>query len=109
MTSIEIADKIKEILDNKKAVDINILKVKEKTVLADYFVVATGTSSVHVKSLAEEVEVKMEELFGISPKGCEGRISNSWVLLDYGDVIVYIFSAESRDFYKLDNLWSDKK
>ena len=62
MTSIEIADKIKEILDNKKAVDINILKVKEKTVLADYFVVATGTSSVHVKSLADEVEVKMEEL-----------------------------------------------
>lgn len=109
MTSIEIANKIKEILDNKKAVDINILQVKNKTVLTDYFVVATGTSSVHVKSLADEVEVKMEELFGISPKGCEGKISNSWVLLDYDDVILHIFSAESRDFYKLDSLCSGKK
>lgn len=109
MTSIEIANKIKDILGGKKALDINILQVKDKTVLTDYFVVATGTSSVHVKSLADEVEVKMEELFGISPKGCEGKISNSWVLLDYGDVILHIFSVESRDFYKLDSLWSGQK
>ena len=91
MNSLEKSNKIKEILESKKAVDISLLRVQEKTVLADYFVVATGTSSTHVKSLAEEIDARLSE-FDISPIGHEGKLSNNWVLLDYGDVIVHIFS-----------------
>jgi ribosome-associated protein len=74
--------------------------------LADYFVFATGTSNTHVKSLADEVEFKLKEL-EVSPLHTEGFRSNSWVLLDYGSVIVHVFTAESRQFYDLDRLWQD--
>ena len=104
MNSQEIANKIKEILDNKKAIDIEVLKVEEKTTLAEYFVIATGTSITHIRSLAGEVEDKMEEL-NITPKNFEGRMSDSWMILDYGSVIVNIFSPEAREYYELDKLW----
>ncbi|MBQ6143486.1 MAG: ribosome silencing factor [Clostridia bacterium] len=104
MNSQEKANKIKEILDNKKAIDIEVLKVEEKTTLAEYFVIATGTSITHIRSLAGEVEDKMEEL-NITPKNFEGRMSDSWMVLDYGSVIVNIFSPEAREYYELDKLW----
>ncbi|MBQ2671581.1 MAG: ribosome silencing factor [Clostridia bacterium] len=104
MNSQEKANKIKEILDNKKAIDIEVLKVEEKTTLAEYFVIATGTSITHIRSLAGEVEDKMEEL-NITPKNFEGRMSDSWMILDYGSVIVNIFSPEAREYYELDKLW----
>lgn len=104
MNSQEKANKIKEILDNKKAIDIEVLKVEEKTTLAEYFVIATGTSITHIRSLAGEVEDKMEEL-NITPKNFEGRMSDSWMILDYSDVIVNIFSPEAREYYELDKLW----
>ncbi len=105
MTSLEKANKIKDILDSGKALEISVLKVKEKSVITDYFVIATGTSSTHVKALADEVEYQMEKE-KILLKGSEGKISNSWILLDYNDVIVHIFSQEARDFYDLESLWS---
>jgi ribosome-associated protein len=105
MTSLEKAYKIKDILDSKKAVEINILHVHDKSVISDYFVIATGTSSTHVKSLADEVESELEKL-KVLPLSHAGKLSNSWVLLDYGDVIVHIFSQEARDFYDLEKLWS---
>lgn len=104
MNSQEKANKIKEILDNKKAIDIEVLKVEEKTTLAEYFVIATGTSITHIRSLAGEVEDKMEKL-NITPKNFEGRMSDSWMILDYGSVIVNIFSPEAREYYELDKLW----
>ena len=104
MNSLEKSNKIKEILESKKAVDVSLLRVKEKTIIADYFVVATGTSSTHVKSLAEEVDANLKNL-DIAPIGHEGKLSNNWVLLDYGDVIVHIFSQEARDFYSLESIW----
>ncbi len=105
MTSLEKAYKIKDILDSKKAVDINILHVQDKTVIADYFVIATGTNSTHVKALADEVEFELKKT-DILPLSHEGKLSNSWVLIDYGDVIVHVFSKEARDFYELENLWN---
>lgn len=105
MTSLEKAYKINEILDSKKAVDMNILHVQDKFVIADYFVIATGTSSTHVKSLADEVEFELKKM-NVLPLSHEGKMSNSWVLLDYGDVIVHIFSKEARDFYDLEKLWN---
>ena len=76
--------------------------------LSDYMVIATGTSSTHVKSLADEVEYQLNEA-GVSVSHIEGYRSNSWILLDYVDVIVHIFSEEARDYYDLERLWKDGK
>ncbi len=105
MNSLEKAYEIKKILESKKAVDMNILHVQDKSVIADYFVIATGTSSTHVKALSDEVESELKKV-NIMPLGHEGKISNSWVLLDYGDVIVHIFSKEARDFYDIEKFWN---
>ncbi len=104
MGSQELADKIKKILDDKKGIDSEIIYVGEKTTLADYFVLVTGTSSTHVKALAGEVEAKLSEE-GIVPLNFERKMSNSWIVLDYKDVIVHIFSQEARELYDLEELW----
>lgn len=104
MGSQELADKIKKILDDKKGIDSEIINVGEKTTLADYFVLVTGTSSTHVKALAGEVEAKLSEE-GIVPLNFERKMSNSWIALDYKDVIVHIFSQEARELYDLEELW----
>lgn len=74
--------------------------------IADYFVIATGTSNTQVKALADEVEYRLKEK-GVAPGHIEGYNSNSWVLLDYGSVVVHVFTQESRSFYDLDRLWQD--
>ena len=90
----------------KKARDIKIIHVEEKTVIAEYFVICTGNSSTQVKALAGEVEFKMGER-GVSPYNVEGRDNNSWIIVDYSHVLVHVFSRESREFYNLDNLYGD--
>lgn len=110
MNSLELAKKIALILDEKKAIDIKVVQIEEISSLADYFVIASGTSNTHVKSLADEVEVKLKhEENPIQPMGIEGYRSNSWVLIDYASVVVHIFTGEGRDFYDLDRLWADGK
>ena len=104
MNAREKANKIKEILDSKKALNIEVIKVEEKTTLAEYFVIATGTSTTHIRSLADEVEDVLEKL-NINPKNLEGKMSDSWKILDYGSVIVNIFSPEAREYYELEKLW----
>lgn len=103
----ELAVTIAKILDSKKARDIKILNINEKTIIADYFVIAMGTSTTQVNSLAGEVEFKLSEEHQLVPSRVEGAGSGSWVLLDYNSVIVHVFNPESREFYKLDKLWSD--
>ena len=102
----DLADAIAEILDSKKARDIKVLHVEDKTVISEYFVICTGNSSTQVKALAGEVEYRTE-LRGLSPYSVEGRDNNSWILLDYSNVIVHIFSREAREFYNLDKLYGD--
>ena len=102
----DLADAIAEILDSKKARDIKVLHVEDKTVIAEYFVLCTGNSSTQVKALAGEVEYRTE-LRGVSPYSVEGRDNNSWILLDYSNVIVHIFSREAREFYNLEKLYED--
>ena len=102
----ELADAIAEILDSKKARDIKVLHVEDKTVIAEYFVLCTGNSSTQVKALAGEVEYRTE-LRGLSPYSVEGRDNNSWILLDYSNVIVHIFSRDAREFYNLEKLYED--
>lgn len=103
--SKELADAIYDILDNKKARDLKILHVEHKTVIADYFVVCTGNSSTQVKSLADEVDYRTT-LRGKAPTNVEGKGNVSWIVIDYDNVIVHIFSREARDFYNLDKLYS---
>ena len=102
----ELADAIAEVLDSKKGIDIKVLRVDDKTVIAEYFVLCTGNSSTQIKGLAGEVEFRIGER-GLSPYGVEGRDNNSWLILDYSNVIVHIFSRESREFYNLDKLYAD--
>ena len=105
-TAKELAEAIAEVLDSKKGRDIKILHVEDKTVIAEYFVLCTGGSSTQIKALSGEVEYRLG-LRGVDPYHVEGRDNNSWVLVDYSNVIVHIFSRESREFYNLDKLYAD--
>ena len=97
--------RIAGILDAKNADDILLLHVGEKTIVADYFIIASGTSNTHVKSLADDVEYEISQL-NVRPDHVEGR-ATGWILLDYGTVIVHLFTGESREYYNLERLWSD--
>jgi len=103
-----MAEKVVEILESKKAVDIDTINVSGVTTLADYFILCSGTSTTHIKTLADEVEEKMKEAGWGYPRK-EGYNSARWILLDYGDVVVHIFHEEDRKFYNLERLWSDAK
>lgn len=105
MATNETARKIVKILDEKKAEDIKLIRISELTVIADYFIIANGTSNTHVRALAEEVEELLGDE-GILPRSIEGR-STGWILLDYGDVVVHIFTPADRDYYSLERLWKD--
>ena len=102
----ELAEAIAEALDAKKARDIKVLYVEDKTVISEYFVVCTGNSSTQIKALAGEVEYQIDRR-GLQPYGVEGRDNNTWLILDYSNVIVHIFSREAREFYNLDKLYAD--
>lgn len=106
LTPTEIAAIAAKALDDKKAKDIKILKTVEHTVLADYFVICNGTSNSHVKALVDEVD-KQLSLAGEPPVRREGMRSDIWVLMDFGSVIVHVFTDEARKFYNLERLWSD--
>ncbi len=108
MTTYEQAVQTAKILSSKKGKDIKVIEISDVSVLADYIVIATGSSSTQVKALAETVEEKLDEM-GISVSHIEGHRSNSWILLDYIDVIVHVFSNEAREYYDLERLWQDGK
>jgi len=101
----EMIQAVVAVLEEKKGNDIETLNVTGKTTLADQFVLASGTSNVHIKTLAESVEEKMKDAFGIHPDRVEGMDSRSWILLDYGDIVVHIMMPEDRLHYQLESLW----
>ena len=105
-TPEELAHAIFDVLDAKKARDIQVLRVHDHTVITDYFIICTGRSTTQVKSLGGEVEFKIGER-GVDPSHYEGRDNGNWVVLDYDSVILHIFSQESREFYKLEKLYGD--
>ncbi len=102
----ELLIEIVKIADSRKARDIVAVEVTEQTTLADYFVIMTGTSTTHIRALADEIEFKLKENFGIYPHHTEGITSN-WILLDYSSVVVNIFLSDSREMYALERMWSD--
>ena len=106
MPAKEMAAAVVKAMDSKKGLDIRLLHTADITVLAEYFVICTASSPTHVKTLTEEIDRVMSEL-GEPPLRREGYRSGSWVLLDFGCVIVHVFMDEARKFYDLERLWSD--
>ena len=106
MTTQEKLEKIVKILDSKKAEDIQVIGITNLTIIADYFVIATGTSTTQVKSLADEVDFQLGEL-GVEARGIEGVRAASWIVLDYGDIVVHVFYRDTRAEYQLERLWAD--
>ncbi len=106
MEPFEAAKLAVQALSDKKAADISLLKTTDLTVLADYFVICTATSSPHVRSLYDEVDKRLSEA-GMPPIRREGYRNSNWLLLDFGCLIVHIFQKETREFYNLERLWSD--
>lgn len=104
MKSEQMVEIIQKSLEDKKAENILALDVKEKTSLADYFIIASGKSTPQVKALADNVDEKMGEA-GFPAKRVDGYGEGRWIVLDYGDVIVHVFHDETRLFYHLERLW----
>jgi ribosome-associated protein len=106
MTSIAIAERCARLLHEKKAEDIQVLDLRKLGAVTDFFVVANGTSSPHVKALAEHVEDTLRQA-GQRPWHTEGYAAERWVLLDYVNVVVHVFHPRTREFYLLERLWGD--
>jgi len=105
MTTDELKQLAINALQDLKAEDITVLDVKDKTSIADWLVVVTGSSSRHVKSLANNVIIEAKKA-GKPPLGIEGENDGEWVLVDLGDVIVHVMQQQVREFYDLESLWS---
>lgn len=103
----ELAEKIIKILDEKKAGDIKLLYVHDKTVIADYFVLCTGNSNTQIRSLCSEVEFRIKESDKLDPERKDGIDESKWMILDYASVIVHVFTPDMRSFYNLEKLWAD--
>ncbi len=105
MEAFEVLKIAANALNAKKAQEINAVRISDLTVLTEYFLICTATSSTHVRALADEVEEKLSEA-GVAPHHIEGK-TTGWIVLDYGSVIVHVFSRDQREFYALDKMWSD--
>ena len=106
LTPKQSAYEVTKALDDKKGMDIKLLKIDAVSTLADYFLICTGTSNTHVRTLCDYAEYTLEQL-GESMLGREGHRGNSWELLDYGTIVVHVFTEEARRFYDLERLWAD--
>jgi ribosome-associated protein len=107
MTKLDTDSKL-EIIQNAiediKAEDVNVIDLRDKTIMADYFVLATGTSNIHIRSIVDKVLEKMKAS-KIRADRIEGYAEGQWVLVDYGDIVVHVFAQEVREFYDLESLW----
>ena len=98
--------KLLELLDNKKAIDIIAIDVADKTIVADWFVIASGASVIQVKAICDEVLEKYPEI-GLNLRRKEGYTEGRWIVLDFGYVLLHIFSPEEREYYNIERLWTD--
>ena len=106
LTAKQVAYEVTKALDEKKGLDIKLLKIDKISTLADYFLICTGTSNTHVKTLCDYAEYTLEQL-GEPMLGREGHRGNTWELLDYGSIVVHVFTQDAREFYSLERLWAD--
>ncbi len=108
MTPQEMVKTLATALADKQAREVRVLEVTDLTILADFFIIATATSTTHLRTLSDICEMTMKDL-GEPPRHVEGHAGANWVLLDFGVVVVHLFLQETRAFYSLDRLWSDAK
>jgi len=106
LESIEKARSAVRAALDKKAKDVLVLELKDLSIMADYFVICSGESTTHVRSIVDNIEEKLRQE-SIRPAGVEGYNLSRWVLMDYSDVIVHVFEEETRAFYELEKLWLD--
>lgn len=106
MDTRELVLRMAKILDEKGALDIQILEVGHMTSITDYFLIASGRNAISVRSLAEDLEDKLAAE-GVTPRRCEGLRESRWIVLDYTSVIVHIFHPEERAYYSIERLWQD--
>jgi ribosome-associated protein len=106
LTTKELATIATKALDSKKGMNIKLLKIDRVSSLADYFLICTGTSNTHVRTLSDTAEFALEQA-GEKLLGREGHRGNTWELLDFGSIVVHIFTDEARHFYDLERLWAD--
>ena len=106
LSAKKVAFEVTKALDEKKGMDIKLLKIDKGSSLADYFLICTGTSNTHVRTLCDYAEYTLEQL-GEPMLGREGHRGNAWELLDYGTIVVHVFTQEAREFYSLERLWAD--
>jgi ribosome-associated protein len=97
-----------ETLLNKKGLDVQLIDLKNLSDCADFFIICTGTSDQHVKSLSEDLSDKLKQ-FGDPPWHIEGADTRNWMLIDFVDIVVHVFRQETREFYGLERLWGDAK
>ena len=109
MTPKELAIIAAKALDEKKGKEISAIEITDLTTLADYFVIASGSSNTQINALCDNVEKALKEQAGEDPLHREGYRDGTWVLLDYGSICVHVFSQEAREFYSLERLWHDGK
>lgn len=104
--SKEMARKACQALEDKKAKDVRILDISAVSVLADYFLIASGSNKNQVQAMVDNVEEELHKA-GFDPRQVEGYQTANWVLLDYGDIIIHVFDEENRLFYDLERIWRD--
>lgn len=104
LEGLELAHKIVDIVSDKQAVDTVLLEVREICSFADYFVICSGESSRQVKAIIDAISQELKK-DNIRPLHEEGKTESGWILLDFGDIIVHVFSAAERDYYQLDKFW----
>ena len=109
LSAKEVAVQVTKALDEKKGMDIKLLKIDKVSSLADYFLICTGTSNTHVKTLCDSVEAAVVDQLQETLLHREGHRGGTWVLLDFGCLVVHVFTNESREFYDLERLWNDAK
>lgn len=108
LTSREIALAAIEALEDKKGEDIRIIDISEVSILADYFIIASGNNRNQVQALCDNVEEKLGKM-GVVQKQIEGYDNGNWILVDYRDIVIHIFDKENRLFYDLERIWRDGK
>ena len=107
MDAKRLALECRELADNRKAEDIAVLDVAEVSSIADYFVIASGTSEPHLRAISDEITEKLREDHGLKPRAVDGTLQAGWLVLDYFDVIVHVMRADVRQHYDLEGLWGD--
>ena len=106
-TSKDLAMTAFRALENKKGFDVKVIEIDKVSTIADYFVIADGSNPSQVEAMVDEVQMQLHKAYDVEPKRIEGAHNCGWILMDYGDIVVHVFSSQDRLFYDLERVWRD--